>query len=89
MGNPHKADAHFLCKNFFKKLLTNAAGGAIMAGGARSLPAVRRRKFNYTTRQRFCQALFHRQIAQKFSQNLYFTNKKIFAIIYLQGKERK
>jgi hypothetical protein len=89
MGNPHKADAHFLCKIFFKKLLTNAADGAIMAGGARSLPAVRRRNFNYTTRQHFCQALFHCQFAQRFSQNLYFTNKKSFAIIYLQGKGRK
>jgi len=68
--------------------LTNAAG-AIMAGGARSLPAVRRRKFNYTTRQPICQVKIHRQFAQKFSQNLYFTNKKIFVIMYLQSKGRK
>jgi hypothetical protein len=60
-----------------------------MAGGARSLPAVRRRNFNYTTRRSFCQVFFHRQFAQKSSQNLYFTNKKIFAIMYLQGKGRK
>lgn len=54
-----------------------------MAAGARSLAAVRRRNFNYTTRQQFCQALFHRQFAQRFSQNLYFTNKKDFGIIII------
>ena len=30
----------------------------------------------------------HRQFAQRFSQNLYFTNNKLFDIIYL-SKERK
>jgi hypothetical protein len=60
-----------------------------MAAGARSLAAVRRRNFNYTTRQPFCQAKIHRQFAQRSSQNLYFTNKKSFDIIYLQGKGRK
>jgi len=70
MGNPHKADAHFLCKNFFKKLLTNAAAGAIMAGGARSLPAVRRRNFNYTTRREICQVKFSKILHKYLSHNL-------------------
>jgi len=68
--------------------LTKWAAGGIMAGGARSLPAVRRRKFNYTTRQPFCQAFFHCHFAQRSSQNLYFTNKKIFAIIIIVKGER-
>jgi len=89
MGNPHKADAHFLCKIFFKKLLTNSGGRGIMAGRGLALAAGPRRNFNYTTCRSFCQVFFHRQFAQRFSQNLYFTNKKIFAIIYLQGKGRK
>ena len=54
-----------------------------MAGRGLALAAGPRRKFNYTTRQHFCQALFHHQIAQRFSQNLYFTNKKDFGIIII------
>jgi len=57
-----------------------------MAGRGQALAAGPRRKFNCTTRQLFCQVKIHRQFAQRFSQNLYFTNKKSFDIIYLQGK---
>lgn len=60
-----------------------------MAGGARSLPAVRRRKFNYIIRCEICQVFFYRQFTQKFSQNLYFTNNKYFDIIYLSKEKEK
>jgi len=69
--------------------LTKSGGRGIMAGRGLALAAGPRPNFNYTTRQHFCQALFHRHFAQRSSQNLYFTNKKSFDIIYLQGKGKR
>jgi hypothetical protein len=70
MGNPHKADAHFLCKIFFKKLLTNSGGRGIMAGRGLALAAGPRRKFNYTTRRQKSQVKFSKILHKYLSHNL-------------------
>jgi hypothetical protein len=60
-----------------------------MAGRGRALAAGPRRNFNYTIRQPFCQVKIHQHFVQRSSQNLYFTNKKVFDIIIIvKGRGR-
>jgi len=55
----------------------------------RRAPDEPRRKFNYNMSQQLLSIAFLHKFLFILSHFLYFTNKKLFAIIYLQGKEKK